>query len=157
MFTQVDVEGNRYILFEEIIYQRNNGSEVKQQYDFITTRNGKKNWQETRKCWEILVQWRDGSLTSIYLKGMKNYYPVQLAEYAVQRLISVEPVFSWWVQRLLINTNKLLVSSNLSTGCALTNVERRYPNMLQMQSHLMRITETHSVGTHSGGIPYSKK
>jgi hypothetical protein len=40
MFAQVDDEGNRHVLFEEIIDHRTDGMEVKQQDAFLTTRNG---------------------------------------------------------------------------------------------------------------------
>jgi hypothetical protein len=39
MFAQVDDEGNRHVLFEEIIDHRADGSEIKQQDAFTTTRN----------------------------------------------------------------------------------------------------------------------
>ncbi len=88
MFAQVDDEGNRHVLFEEIVDHRTDGSEVKQQDAFLTTRNGNKRRRETTKGWEILVQWKDGSTTWITLKDMKNSYPVQLAEYATQRRLA---------------------------------------------------------------------
>jgi hypothetical protein len=41
MFAQVDDEGNRHVLFEEIIDHQTDGTEVKQQQDaFLTTCNG---------------------------------------------------------------------------------------------------------------------
>ena len=52
---------------------------------------------ETTKGWEILVQWKDGSTTWSKLKDMKDSYPVQLAECAVQNKIDDEPAFAWWV------------------------------------------------------------
>ena len=42
MFSQIDCEGKRHVLFEEIIDNRNDGSEVKQQDDFITILDGNK-------------------------------------------------------------------------------------------------------------------
>jgi hypothetical protein len=57
MFAQVDDEGNRHVLFEEIVDHRTDGSEIKQQDAFITTRTGTKRRKETTKGWEILVQW----------------------------------------------------------------------------------------------------
>jgi hypothetical protein len=56
MFAQVDDEGNRHVLFEEIIDHRTDGTEVKQQDAFLTTRNGNKRLRETTKGWEILIQ-----------------------------------------------------------------------------------------------------
>ena len=42
MFSQVDGEGNRHVLIEEIIDHQNYGLEVNQKYSLIKTRNGKK-------------------------------------------------------------------------------------------------------------------
>jgi hypothetical protein len=83
MFAQVDSEGNRHILFDEDTVHRTDGTEVKQQDAFITTRTGTRRRKETTKGWNMLVQWKDGSNTWVALKDMKNSYPLQLAEYAV--------------------------------------------------------------------------
>jgi hypothetical protein len=56
MFAQVEDKGNRHVLFEEIIDHRTNGTEVKQQDAFLTTRNDNKRRRETTKGWEILIQ-----------------------------------------------------------------------------------------------------
>ena len=40
LFAQVDAEGNRHVLFDEIIDHRTDGKEVKQQDAFLTTRSG---------------------------------------------------------------------------------------------------------------------
>jgi hypothetical protein len=108
MFAQVDDEGHRHVLFEAIVDHRTDGSEVKQQDAFLTTRTGTKRRRETTQGWEILVQWKDGSTTWITLKDMKNSYPVQLAEYAVQSRLSGEPAFAWWVSHVLKKRNRII-------------------------------------------------
>jgi hypothetical protein len=108
MFAQVDAEGNRHVLFEAIVDHRTDGSEVKQQDAFLTTRTGTKRRRHTTQGWEILVQWKDGSTTWITLKDIKNSYPVQLAEYAVANKISGEPAFAWWVQYVLSKRNRII-------------------------------------------------
>jgi hypothetical protein len=108
MFAQVDEEGNRHVLFDEIIDHRTDGSEVKQQDAFITTRTGTKRRRETTKGYEILVQWKDGSTTWVAMKDMKNSYPVQLAEYATQRRIAGEPAFAWWIKHVLEKRNRII-------------------------------------------------
>ena len=40
MFAQVDEEGNRHILFQEIVDHRVDGKEIKQQDTLITTKTG---------------------------------------------------------------------------------------------------------------------
>ena len=88
LFAQVDGEGNRNGLFDEIVAHRTNGKELKQQDAFVQTSRGTKRRKESTIGWEILVRWKDGSTTWIALKDLKESYPVQLAEYAVAARIS---------------------------------------------------------------------
>jgi hypothetical protein len=79
MFAQVGDKGNQHVLFEEIIDHRTDGTEVKQQDAFLTTRNGNKRPRETTKGWEILIRWKDGSTTWVFMKDIKGSYPVQIS------------------------------------------------------------------------------
>ena len=97
LFPQVDQDGNRQVLLDEIIDYRTTGKEVKQQDAFITTRTGTKRRQETTIGWELLVQWKDGSTNWITLKDLKESYLVQVTEYSVGVRISMELAFAWWV------------------------------------------------------------
>ena len=72
LFTQVDQEGNRHVLLDEIIDYRVNGREVKLQDAFITTGTGTRRRCETTIGWELLGQWKDGSTNWISLKISKN-------------------------------------------------------------------------------------
>jgi hypothetical protein len=109
MFAQVDDKDNRHVLFEEIIDHRTDGTEVKQQDAFLTTRNGNKRRRETTKEWEILIQWKDGSTTWVSMKDIKGSYPVQLAEYSTQRRIAGEPASAWWIRNVLQKRNRIIV------------------------------------------------
>ena len=111
LFAQVDEEGNRHVLFEEIVDHRTDGSELKQQEAFITNKQGHKRRRETTKGWEILVKWKDGSTTWVKLKDMKNAFPVQLAEYAVAMKISQEPAFAWWAPYVLKKRNRIIAKT----------------------------------------------
>ena len=108
MFAQVDDEGNRFQIMSEIVDHRTTGQEIRQQDAFVTTRTGTKRRRETTKGWEILVEWKDGSTTWVQLKDLKESYPVQLAEYAVQARISEEPVFAWWCSYVLRKRNRII-------------------------------------------------
>ena len=97
MFASFDEEGHRHLLLDSIIDARRTDMAIKKEDAFITSSNGVKRQRETTKGWEILVQWKDGSTTWSKLKDMKDSYPVQLTEYAVQNKIDDEPAFAWWV------------------------------------------------------------
>ncbi len=108
VFAQIDDEGNRHILFQEIIDHQTNGKQVLQQDAFITTRTGTRRRWETTIGWELLVQWKDQSTTWVSLKDMKEVYPVQAAEYNVQARIAEEPAFPWWAPYMLKKQNPII-------------------------------------------------
>ena len=105
LFAQVDQEGNRHVLLDEIIDYRVNGREVKLQDAFITTGTGTRRRRETTIGWELLAQWKDRSTNWVSLKDPKEAYPVQTAEYAVAAKIAMEPAFAWWVLYTLKKRN----------------------------------------------------
>ena len=108
MFAQVDDEGNRHVIFDSIIDHRTDGSELKEHGAFTRLNNGGRRRRETTKGWEILIQWKDGSSSWEKLKDVKESYPVQLAEYAIQRKISHAPAFAWWISHVIKKRNRII-------------------------------------------------
>ena len=111
LFAQIDYEGNRQVLMDEIIGHRSNEHAVKQQDAFIMTSTGTKRRKETTKGWELLVRWKDGGTDWIALKDIKENYPVQVAEYAVLSRISEEPAFAWWSSSVLKKRNRIIAKT----------------------------------------------
>jgi len=108
MFAQIDEEGNRFVLLDSIIDHRTDGSELTSENAFITSKNGGRRKRETTKGWEILLQWKDGSTTWEALKDIKECYPLQMAEYAIENGISEKPAFSWWVPHVVKKKNRII-------------------------------------------------
>ena len=108
LFSQVDEEGNRSVLFDEIVDVRTDGTQVLQQYAFVTTSSGTQRQVITTKGWEINLKWKDGSTTWNKLKDIKDSYPVQPAEYAVENRVSQEPAFTWWVKFVLRKRDRII-------------------------------------------------
>ena len=67
----------------------------------MTTSSRTQRQVTTTKGWEVNFKWKDISTTWNNLKDIKDSYPVQLAEYAVENRISEEPAFAWWVKFVL--------------------------------------------------------
>ena len=111
LFAQIDDEGNRQVLMDEIIGNRSNEHAVKQQDAFIMTKMGTKRRRETTKGWELLVRWKDSRTDWIALKDIKESYPVQVAEYAVSSRISEEPAFAWWASSVLKKRNRIIAKT----------------------------------------------
>ena len=108
LFEQIDDEGNRHVLFQEIIDHCTNGKQSLQQDAFITTQSGTQRRRETTVGWELLEQWKDLSTIWISLKDVKEAYPVQSAEYATQAPIAEEPAFAWWAPHTLKKRNRII-------------------------------------------------
>ena len=108
LFAQVDQDGQRFSLFDEIIDTRTDGNKIKKVDAFIQIANGKKRRRETIKEWEICIQWKDGSSTWNQLKDIKEAHPVQMAEYATMYDIADEPEFSWWIRHTLKKRDRII-------------------------------------------------
>lgn len=101
MFATVDEEGYRHLLMDSILDVRKNKDAVTKADAFVTTKSGSRRRKETTKGWEVLVSWKDGSTTWSALKDVKDSYPVELAEFAVDQGIDEEPAFAWWTKYTL--------------------------------------------------------
>ena len=84
LFAQVDQDRQRFVLSDEIIDARTDGTQIKIPDYFIHMKNGNKRRWETAKVWEICVQWKDVSSTWNQPKDIKESYTVQMAEYAAE-------------------------------------------------------------------------
>jgi GH15 family glucan-1,4-alpha-glucosidase len=52
----------------------------------------------TTKGRRICVSWKDGTSSWHTLAEIKNSYPLQLAEYAIQHQLDKEAAFIWWIK-----------------------------------------------------------
>jgi hypothetical protein len=108
LFSQIDEEGNRHVLLDDIIDHRKTDSAVDKQDAFVIMSNGVKRRKETTQGWQILCQWKDGSTNWVALKDTKQSYPIQLAEYAIANRIDDEPAFAWWVSSVMRKREQIL-------------------------------------------------
>ena len=78
LFTQVDEDGNRSVLFDKIVDVRIYGTQVLQQDAFVTKSSVTQRRVKTTNGWEVNLKWKDGSTTWNKLEDIKDLYPVQL-------------------------------------------------------------------------------
>jgi hypothetical protein len=114
LFSQVDGDGHRQVIFDAIIGHRTDGTEIIESDAFITSANGVKRRKETTRGWEINVQWKDGSTTWHKLKDAKDSYPLDVAEYAVENGISEKPSFKWWIPFVLRKRDRIISKTKAS-------------------------------------------
>lgn len=98
LLAQVDEEGRRQMMIDEIIDHRSDPKIAipKEQGRFIS-HSGQYRKKKTTRGWELCVLWKDGSTDWIALKDLKESYPIQVAQYAKNVKIDDEPAFAWWV------------------------------------------------------------
>ena len=108
LIAQVDKEGHRQMMLEEIIDHRTTPEAIPMGQGTYVNQYGVRRQKQTTRGWELLIQWKDGSTDWVALKDFKESYPVELALYAVDRGISDEPAFAWWVSYVLKKQKRIL-------------------------------------------------
>jgi len=89
IYDNVDDNGLDELLFEAIVgHERLPETEPKQ-----NTLN-----KHVTGGWNICIMWKDGTSSWHTLADVKNSYPLQLANYAIQNGLEKEAAFSWWVK-----------------------------------------------------------
>jgi hypothetical protein len=70
--------------------------------------SGNQHLSHTTTGWKISILWKDVSKTRETINNIKASYPLQLAEFAVDKGIQDEPAFKWWAphSNQLINNVK---------------------------------------------------
>ena len=108
MYAQVDSEGHRHLLIDEIQdHKCDVDVAIPKGKEFVGHSANPKRIKTTAG-WSLLVLWKDGSTNWVALKDLKNSCPVQVAEYAVANKIADEPAFAWWVPYTLKKRNQII-------------------------------------------------
>ena len=108
MMSQVDAEGNSYSILSAIIDHRSDGNTLSKDDAYISTKTGKPKLRQTTPGWHLQVEWKDGTISWIPLKDIKESNPAQVAEYAITNKIAEEPDFAWWVRHVLRRSDIIL-------------------------------------------------
>jgi hypothetical protein len=103
MYAQVDDEGNMFQLLDKIMDDKKDDKAIDIANGTVTSANG----NITTQGWQLLVLWKDKSMSWVKLKDLKASNHVDLAEYAVVNRIVEEPAFKWWVSNTLHKRNIL--------------------------------------------------
>ena len=108
LLSQVNEEGYRQMMINEIVDHRVMEEAIPKNEGTFITSSGMKRKKRTTQGWEICVQWKDGSMNWIALKDLKDYYPVDIADYAVTNKIQDEPAFALWVPYVLSKRKRII-------------------------------------------------
>jgi Reverse transcriptase (RNA-dependent DNA polymerase) len=108
LYSQVDLEGNQYLLLDEILDHKSDGTAVQLDDMYLPQTGSNSHMRRTTKGWKLLVQWKDGSSMWTPLKDLKESNPVQVAEYAVSNKIVSQPAFAWWAKDVLRRRDRII-------------------------------------------------
>ena len=97
IISQTDDEGHVHKMLDEIEDHRRLSSAIPKDQGTFITGQGTTRKKRTTKGWDLLLKWKDGSSNWVSLKDVKDSYPIELMEYAVNHKIQDEPAFSWWI------------------------------------------------------------
>ena len=112
MYAQVDADGHVHTMLDSILDHSKDGNAVEREDMYVVTKSGNRRMRETTNGWKLLIQWKDGSEQWIPLKLMKEYNPIEVAEYACARNINLEPAFDWWVPYTLRKRDRIISAVN---------------------------------------------
>ena len=107
IYEQLNDEGNRYRIIDQIIDHKKDGSAITSSNGTIML-NGREHKKRTTRGWSLCVQWKDGSSSWEHLKDLKESNPLEVAEYAIANQIDKEPAFDWWVHFTLKRRDRLI-------------------------------------------------
>ena len=108
LFHQVNDEGHRMMVLDEVIGHRTDGTEIGEKDAYNISKVGKRRRKKTTKGHHILLKWKDGSSTWNTLKDVKDSYPVQLATFAIENGLDKEPAFAWWVPYVIRKSERII-------------------------------------------------
>ena len=109
IYSQLDSNGERYLIFQEIIDHMKDDTAIQVKDKYIH-HGSNKTLRHTTKGWFLQVLWKDGSTSWEPLRNLKESNPVQVAEYATANKIEDEAAFAWWVPYTLKKRDRIISS-----------------------------------------------
>ena len=75
---------------------------------YVYTKSCQKKLRKSTKGWKLLVAWKDGNEQWVNLEFMKQYYPIETAEFAIAHGPEDLPQFKWWMPFTLCNRDRIV-------------------------------------------------
>lgn len=97
IISRTDEEGYTHKMLDEIEDHRVLEDAIPMNQGTFITKQGTKRKRRTTKGWDLLLRWKDGSSNWVSLKDVKDSYPIEVMEYAINHKIQDQPAFAWWI------------------------------------------------------------
>ena len=85
---------------------------VKNKDQWIVTKRGRRSMPQSTVGWKFCVKWKDGAVTWISLKDLKESNPIEVVEYVKAHNIQDEHAFVWWVLFTLLKRDIIIAAVN---------------------------------------------
>ena len=83
MYAQCDPDRNQYVMFDSIVDFRRSTTALCYADQKVLNADGRYFMCRTTAGWYLCIQWKDGSTSLEKLSDLKDYHPVECAEYAL--------------------------------------------------------------------------
>ena len=93
MYSQVDSEGLLHSILSGILYFSKDTTAAQKGDQYIITKSGQGCIQKSTGGLNLLISWKYGGKNFITLLVMKEYNPIEVAEFTTAHRISNEPSF----------------------------------------------------------------
>ena len=112
MYAQVDPSGRSHAIIDCILDFKKNDTAISKDDMYITTKSGRRRMRQSTLGWKFLIRHKDGSEVWTPLKLLKEFNPIEVAEFATARGINEEPAFSWWIPYTLRRRDRIISADN---------------------------------------------
>ena len=80
MYSQINTEGNRYLLLSEIIDHSKDKRAMHKDDGAFVDKHERARPRITTQGWKLLVEWKDSTTSWVPLKDIKESFPIETAE-----------------------------------------------------------------------------
>jgi hypothetical protein len=101
MFAQCNLGGNQYVLLDCFVDFDKLSTAISLADQTIVVKGCPSKRCKNTHGWKICCQSKDGSTTWESLKDLKEFHPLEMAEYAITQGIDHEPAFNWCIPQVL--------------------------------------------------------
>jgi Reverse transcriptase (RNA-dependent DNA polymerase) len=105
------MRGSNTDYFAIIVGHRKTKQAVERADQYRTNSCGQRFKKKTSAGWDLEVEWKDGSMSWLPLKELKEMNAVEVANYAIANRIDEEPAFDWWVKDVIKKKQCLIRAS----------------------------------------------
>ena len=136
MCFQVDAEGFPHSLLDSILDFKKDDNAVDKENMYFTTKRGQCRARNTTSGWKLLVLRKNSTEQWTPLSVMKNYKPLDVAEFSVTRGVDLDLAFIWWFPYIIRRCEPIIAGFNSLVKHVTHNYGVKLPRTVQEAYYL---------------------